>query len=160
MRAFGAFKAKRLFSEPPSPICDRKGVLMTNMQDQIRPPTNHLKASPKHSTIRRSVTRRNRCRQSEMARSPLRPRENHPQQERPAKDRIDPVRLPHSSGSTAILPRQFLFVISRRPRKNTWTIYARTCPSSIAHRVLRWRRASPHLKHLLAGCPAAIVDAK
>jgi hypothetical protein len=37
VRAFRAFEAKRLFSVPPSPICDRKNAPMTDMQDQIRP---------------------------------------------------------------------------------------------------------------------------
>ena len=52
MRAFGAFEVKRLFSAPPSPICDRKDAPMTDMQDQIHPTHHDLKASAKaHSTI-------------------------------------------------------------------------------------------------------------
>ena len=47
MRAFGAFEAKRLFSAPPSPNCDRKGAPMTDMQDHIRPTRDDLKASAK-----------------------------------------------------------------------------------------------------------------
>ena len=71
MRAFGAFEAKRLFSAPPSPICDRKDAPMTDMQYQIRPTHHDLKASAKaqYDTIWRSVALRNRCRQSEMARA-------------------------------------------------------------------------------------------
>ena len=53
MRVFGAFDAKRLFSAPPSPTCDRKDAPMTDKQDQIRPTHHDLKASAKaHSTIR------------------------------------------------------------------------------------------------------------
>jgi hypothetical protein len=44
VRAFGAFEAKRLFSAPPSPICDRENAPMTDMQDQILPTHHDLKA--------------------------------------------------------------------------------------------------------------------
>jgi hypothetical protein len=43
VRAFGAFEAKRLFSAPPSPICDRENAPMTDMQDQILPNAGNLK---------------------------------------------------------------------------------------------------------------------
>jgi len=65
VRAFGAFEAKRLFSAPPSPNCDRKGAPMTDTQDHIRPTRHDLKASAKAQYD----PARNRCPQSEMARA-------------------------------------------------------------------------------------------